>query len=222
MITLHYLEDSRAQRLVWLLEELGVSYEVKRYQRNPVTQLAPAELKAIHPLGKSPVLTDGNLVLAESGAIVEYLIETYGKGSWQPQPLSTQQRCDQRFWLHFAEGSMMPQLVFGLVLSTAKAKTPRLVRPIVSAVESGIQKQFLQPNLSAQLQLIESTLSRHPWLVEGSEPTGADVMMSFPLEALAARGLLKEHPHTRDWVARVHARSAYQAGLQKTGPYSYA
>lgn len=222
MITLHYLQNSRSQRLAWLLEELGQPYTLKRYERNPRTQLAPAALKALHPLGKAPVLTDGALVLAESGAIVEYLIDRYGAGRFKPEGQQAQALCDYRFWLHFAEGSMMPQLVFGLVLSTARAKTPRLVRPVVAAVEQGIQKQFIQPTLQAQLALVEQTLGRQPWLVAGPEPSGADVMMSFPLEALAARKLLDGYPRIQDWVRRVHARPAYQAALQKSGDYDYA
>ncbi len=222
MITLHHLQNSRSQRLAWLLEELGQPYTLKRYERNPRTQLAPAALKAIHPLGKAPVLTDGTLVLAESGAIVEYLIDRYGAGRFKPEGQPAQALCDYRFWLHFAEGSMMPQLVFGLVLSTARAKTPRLVRPVVAAVEQGIQKQFIQPTLQAQLALVEQTLDRQPWLVAGPEPSGADVMMSFPLEALAARKRLKGYPRIQDWVRRVHARPAYQAALQKTGDYDHA
>ncbi len=220
MLTLHHLQNSRSQRILWLLEELGVTYQVIEYKRNPITQLAPDDLKAVHPLGKAPILTDGPLSIAESGAIVDYLIDTYAQGKWQPVR-HTQDWLRYRFAMHFAEGSLMPQLVITLLLTTAKQKTPFLVRPVIKAVESGILKQYVKPTLNAQLAYLEQELEQAAWFA-GSEPTGADVMLSFPLEAARARGLLKRYPNLRAWVNQVHARPAYKRALAKTSTYDYA
>ena len=220
MITLHHLQHSRSQRLLWLLEELGLSYELKLYDRDPRTRLAPAALKALHPLGKAPVLTDGDVTVAESGTIVEYLIQRYAPDNWKPEPGSEAWRLD-RFGIHFAEGSLMPQLVMGLLLSSAVKATPAIFRPIVKGVESGVQKQYLRPTLRAQLAYLEQLLGTSDWFT-GDHPAAADVMLSFPLEALKSRNMLGSYPRLLAWVERVHARPAYQASLKKGGPYDYA
>lgn len=220
MVTVHHLQNSRSQRILWLLEELGVPYTIQEYQRDRKSNLAPKALKDIHPLGKAPVITDGSQTIAESGAIVEYLIENYGRGGWQPKP-GTDNWQRYRFAMHFAEGSLMPQLVIGLLLSTAKAKSPFFAKPIIKALEQGVQKQYLKPTLSAQVGYLENELAKSPWFA-GDEPSGADVMMSFPLEAMKARGLLNDYPKLTEWVSRVHARPAYQAALKKSGKYDYA
>jgi glutathione S-transferase len=206
-ITVHHLENSRSQRVLWMLEELGLPYTVKRYERNKVTMLAPSELRRIHPLGKSPVIEDDGAVIAETGAIVEYLVER-GNGRLGP-PSHRDNARRWRFWLHYAEGSLMPPLLVKLVLSRV---------PILG---KAAQKK-LQPMIDVHLDYIESELSQRPWFA-GDEMTAADIMMSFPLEAARARGGLDEsRPATIAWLEKVHARPAYQAALAKGGPYAYA
>jgi glutathione S-transferase len=221
MIVVHHLNNSRSQRVIWLLEELGVPYEVKRYERDATTMLAPPELRAVHPLGKSPVITDGDKTIAETGAIVEYLIETYGQGRLIP-PAGTDEKLRYTYWVHFAEGSAMPPLVMTLVFSAIPARVPFLIRPIAKLISENVQKSFLQPNIDAQLKLMESELARGPWFA-GAEFTAADVMMSFPVEAGATRGDgLGDHPKLKNWLATIHARPAYHRALQAGGAYAYA
>lgn len=211
MIIVHHLENSRSQRILWMLEELGLPYEIKRYERNKATMLAPPELTQVHPLGKSPVIEDtdmdGGLVVAETGAIVEYLV---GKADGKLGPPA--KRTDAlryRFWLHYAEGSMMPPLLLKLVL----ARIPILGKAAIKKI---------QPMIDVHLDYVESELSQRPWFA-GDQMTAADIMMSFPLEAARSRGGLNEsRPATIAWLAKVHARPAYQAGLKKGGPYAYA
>lgn len=206
-ITVHHLENSRSQRVLWMLEELGLPYTVKRYERNKVTMLAPSELRAVHPLGKSPVIEDDGAIIAETGAIVEYLVER-GNGRLGP-PAHRDNARRWRFWLHYAEGSLMPPLLVKLVLSRV---------PILG---KAAQKK-LQPMIDVHLDYIESELSQRPWFA-GDAMTAADIMMSFPLEAARARGGLDEsRPATIAWLEKVHARPAYQAALAKGGPYAYA
>ncbi|PZO74281.1 MAG: glutathione S-transferase [Sphingomonas taxi] len=211
MIIVHHLENSRSQRILWMLEELGLSYEIKRYERNKQTMLAPPELKRVHPLGKSPVIEDadvqGGQVVAETGAIVEYLVDKADGKLGAPANRTDALR--YRFWLHYAEGSMMPPLLLKLVLARI---------PIMGKV--AVKK--IQPMIDVHLDYVESELSQRPWFA-GAEMTAADVMMSFPLEAARSRGGLNEsRPATIAWLAKIHARPAYQAGLKKGGPYAYA
>jgi len=211
MIIVHHLENSRSQRILWMLEELGLPYEIKRYERNKATMLAPPELKKVHPLGKSPVIEDtdvqGGQVVAETGAIVEYLVDKADGRLGAPANRADALR--YRFWLHYAEGSMMPPLLLKLVL----ARIPILGKAATKKI---------QPMIDVHLDYVESELSQRPWFA-GAEMTAADIMMSFPLEAARSRGGLNEsRPATIAWLARVHARPAYQAGLKKGGPYAYA
>ncbi|KQU62444.1 glutathione S-transferase [Sphingomonas sp. Leaf339] len=210
MITVHHLENSRSQRILWMLEELGLPYEVRRYERNKETMLAPPELAQVHPLGKSPVIADGDAqgrVVAETGAIVEYLVEK-ADGRLGP-PAHRDAVLRYRFWLHFAEGSMMPPLLLKLVLSRI---------PVVGAQVA----KRVQPMIDRNLDYVESELAQRPWFA-GDEMTAADIMMSFPLEAARSRGGLDEsRPATMAWLERIHARPAYQAGLKAGGPYAYA
>jgi len=211
MITVHHLENSRSQRILWMLEELGLPYEIKRYERNKQTMLAPPELKKVHPLGKSPVIEDadvqGGQVVAETGAIVEYLVDKADGKLGAPAKRADALR--YRFWLHYAEGSMMPPLLLKLVLARI---------PIMGKV--AVKK--IQPMIDVHLDYVESELSQRPWFA-GAEMTAADIMMSFPLEAARSRGGLNEsRPATIAWLAKIHARPAYQAGLKKGGPYAYA
>ncbi len=217
MITVHHLNNSRSQRVLWLLEELGVPYEVKRYERNAKTMLAPPELRAVHPLGKSPVITDDGQVIAESGAIIEYLADRYGNGALAPAP-GTPQRLRYSYWLHYAEGSVMPLLVIKLVLSQVPKGVPLLIRPVANAIVNGVGSRFLDPNLKLHLQYLEGELSRQDWFA-GTQFSAADVQMSFPIEALGARGGALP-PKLSAWLKRVQARPAYQRALERGGPYA--
>lgn len=219
MIVVHHLENSRSQRVLWLLEELGVPYEVKRYERNKETMLAPPELKAVHPLGKSPVITDGGTTVAESGAIVEYLIDRYGNGRLIP-PAGTPERLRYTYWLHYAEGSAMPPLLLKLVFDRVEsAPMPFFIKPIARAIAGRAKSSFIEPQIALHLDYLESELGKAPWFA-GTEMTGADVQMSFPLEAAAARAnLTAGRPKVAAFLERIHARPAYQRALVKGGPY---
>lgn len=220
MLTIHHLNNSRSQRLLWLLEELNVEYKLEKYQRDAKTGLAPVELKAVHPLGRSPVLTTENVSLAESGAIVEYVVRHYGNGAFAvPEEESSYQQF--LFWLHFAEGSLMPPRVAMLVFSKAKQKVPALLRPLAKKILDGIMDAYYKPNLIQSLKFTESHLQNHAWFA-GTEPTGADVQMLFPLETLVAMGQADDYPAIKAWVKKIHDRPAYQRALEKGGEYDYA
>jgi glutathione S-transferase len=221
MIIVHHLENSRSQRVLWLLEELGVPYEVTRYARDKKTQLAPPELRAIHPLGKSPVITDGDHVIAETGAIVEYLVDRYGEGRLVPPP-HTPERLRYTFWLHYAEGSAMPPLLMKLVFETMAAarQAPLLARPVVRAVARKVMKVFVDPQLAVHLGYIEAELGKDPWFA-GKELTAADIQMSFPVEAAASRGASAlPMPNMKNFLERIHARPAYLRALERGGPFA--
>jgi glutathione S-transferase len=221
MVLVHHLNDSRSQRVLWLLEELGVPYEVVRYQRDAATMLAPPALLAVHPLGKSPVITDGGLTVAESGAIVEYLIGKYGAGRLIP-PADTPERLRYTYWLHYAEGSAMPPLLLKLIFDrVATTPLPWPVSAIARRIAGRVQGDFIGPQLKRHLDYMESELAARPWFA-GGEFTAADVQMSFPLEAARARaGLDAGRPKLMDFLARIHARAAYQRALERGGPYRF-
>jgi glutathione S-transferase len=220
MITLHHLENSRSQRVLWLMEELGLPYELKLYKRDRKTLLAPPELRSVHPLGKSPVITDGDATLAESGAIIEYLVETYGQGRLVPPRGSADWR-RYVYWLHFAEGSAMPPLLLKLVFDRVRsAPMAFFARPIARRIADKVIATMVQPNLVRQLDFMENELSSRPWFA-GDTFTAADIQMSFPLEAAAARGGLDaSRPRLTDWLARIHARDAYRRALERGGPFA--
>ena len=220
MITVHHLENSRSQRVLWLLEELGLPYEVKRYARDKKTSLAPPELAAIHPLGKSPVIGDGKTVVAETGAIVEYLLDQAGGNALRPERGSAD-GLRFTYWLHFAEGSAMPPLVMALVFNKLRtAPMPFFARPIARAIADKVMKGFVQPSIARQLAFMEAELATRPWFA-GKAFSAADIMMSFPLEAAASRGGLDaRYPKLGDFIARIHARPAYQRALERGGPFS--
>jgi glutathione S-transferase len=209
-IIVHHLENSRSQRILWVLEELGLPYEVKRYERNKQTMLAPPELRRIHPLGKSPVIQDrddNDRVIAETGAIVEYLVDK-ADGKFGAPP-KRDDALAYRFWLHYAEGSLMPPLLLKLVLG----RIPLMGRAATRKI---------QPMINVHLDFVERSLADRPWFA-GDHITAADVMMSFPLEAARSRaGLDKDRPNTIAWLEKVHARPAYQKALEVGGPYAYA
>jgi glutathione S-transferase len=222
MITVHHLNDSRSQRVLWLLEELALPYEIKHYRRDSKTMLAPPELRAVHPLGKSPVVTDGEATVAESGAIIEYLLDRYGNGRLRPAP-GTPEFLQYRYWLHFAEGSAMSPLLMKLVFDkVASSPMPFFVKPIARGISAQVLKSFVMPNIVRQLDFMEGELAQRPWFA-GSEFSAADIQMSFPLEASAQRaGLDASRPKLHDWLKRIHARPAYRKALERGGPYSFA
>ena len=220
MIVVHHLNNSRSQRVLWLLEELGVPYEVRRYQRDAQTMLAPPELLAVHPLGKSPVITDGDRTLAETGAIVEYLVETYGQGRLVPAA-GTPERLRWTYWLHYAEGSAMTPLLLKLVFTALPARAPGLLKGLVRTIAAKAQTGFVDPQLKSHIDYWEAELARSEWFA-GPEFTAADIMMSFPLEAGAARAGAASRPHVKAFLDRIHARPAYRQALERGGPYDYA
>ena len=222
MITVHHLENSRSQRVLWLLEELGLPFEVVHYKRDATTMLAPPELLAVHPLGKSPVITEGDTTVAETGAIVEYILAQHGGGRLLPA-VGTPEALRYRYWLHFAEGSAMPPLLLTLIFDRiANAPMPFFIKPIARGISNKVMNLMVRPNLKRQLDFMESELGRSAWFA-GDALTGADIMMSFPLEAAAQRaGLDASRPKLMDFLKRVHARPAYQRALQRGGPYAFA
>ena len=224
MIVVHHLNNSRSQRVLWLLEELGVPYEIKRYQRDAKTMLAPPELRAVHALGKSPVLTDGDLTLAESGAIIEYLVELHGNADscamLSPTP-GTSAYLRYRYWMHYAEGSLMPPLLLKLVFDKIEtAAMPFFVKPIARAITGRVKSSFIEPQISTHLDYLEAELGKSAWFA-GDDFSAADIQLSFPLEAAAARaGLDARHPRLMAFLERIHARPAYQKALERGGKYS--
>ena len=220
LIVVHHLNNSRSQRVLWLLEELGLEYEIKRYQRNAKTMLAPPELRQVHPLGKSPVISDGELTLAESGAIVQYLAERRGGGRLVPRADSPEW-LRYIYWLHFAEGSAMPPLVMKLIFDRmASAPMPFFVRPIARSLAAKVKSSFIEPNIARNLDYMEAEIGKTGSFA-GSEFTAADIQMSFPLEAAAARGGLDQsRPKLMAWLERIHARPAYKRALERGGEYT--
>lgn len=219
MITVHHLNNSRSQRILWLLEELGAEYEVIRYQRDSKTMLAPPELRKIHPLGKSPVITEGELTIAESGAIVEYLVDRHGDGKLKPAHRTAEQ-LRYTYWLHYAEGSGMPPLVMSLIFSRIpKQPMPFFVKPVAKGIAEKVSSNYIEPQLKAHRDYLESELKGRDWFA-GNDFTAADIQMSFIVEAFSARGGLDSgQPRLGDWLARIHSRPAYQRALERGGPY---
>ena len=219
MIVVHHLNNSRSQRVLWLLEELGLTYDIKRYERDKKTMLAPPELKRIHPLGKSPVVTDASFTLAESGAIIEYLVERYADGCLAPaRELPAYLR--YRYWLHYAEGSLMPPLLLKLVFDKIETTPmPFFVKPVAKAISGKAKSSFIMPQVNTHLDYLEDELGKSTWFA-GDEFTAADVQMSFPIEAAAARGGLNaSRPKLMNYLKQIHARPAYQRALERGGKY---
>jgi glutathione S-transferase len=217
MLTVHHLNSSRSHRALWLLEELGVPYELRKYQRDPNTWLAPSELKRIHPLGKSPVITDGAHTVAESGAIIEYLLDAYGPKDLRPAP-GTPERLRHNYWLHYAEGSAMPPLVLKFIFQRLPdGPVPRLLRPLVRAIARGAQDSYIDPQLALHVGFWEESLGSDPWFA-GAAFSAADIQMSFPVEAAAARSGITLGPRLSGFLGRIRARPAYQRALAAGGP----
>lgn len=221
MLTVHHLNNSRSQRILWLLEELALPYEIVRYQRDAKTMLAPPELRRVHPLGKSPVVTtDDGLTLAESGAIIETVVERYGQGQLAPAA-GTPEALRYRYWLHYAEGSAMPPLLLKLVFDKIEnAPMPFFVKPIAKAISGKAKSGFITPQITTHLDFMEAELGKSLWFA-GDTFTGADIQMSFPVEAAQSRGGLNaSRPKLMAYLERIHARPAYQRALERGGPFS--
>lgn len=217
MLTVHHLNQSRSQRVIWAVEELALPYQIVRYQREK-TMMAPLSLKKVHPLGKSPVVEDNGLIVAESGAILEYLQETYDLTS-QLKPQSPEQKLQYRFWLHYAEGSLMPILLMKLVFnSLGKPPVPFGLRTLGKGLGKGVQKAWLNPQLETHARFIEAHLSENSWFA-GDRLSMADIQMSFPIFALLARGGIDNLPHTQAWKKKVEMRPAWQRAIQQGGPF---
>lgn len=217
MITIHHLNNSRSQRILWLLEELGLDYRVIRYKRDPKTMLAPPELKAIHPLGKSPVLTEEGNVVAESGAIIEYLLEKHGNGRLKPAP-GTPEALRFTYWLHYAEGSAMTPLLLSLIFSRMpKQPMPFFMKPLIQAISDKVMSAFVKPQVNLHMNYMESELARYPWFA-GNEFSAADIQMSFPVEGALTRGG-SSYPHLNKFLKTIQERPAYQKALEVGGPF---
>jgi glutathione S-transferase len=216
VLTVHHLENSRSQRVLWLLEELGVPYEIVQYKRDPETSLAPPELAKIHPLGKSPVITDGDETIAESGAILEYVADKHGGGKLVPAK-GTPAYGKVRYFTHYAEGSLMPVLLLKLVfMRVREAKVPFFIKPITRRIAGQVETSFIAPNLARHVAFLDGELAKSTWLA-GDELTLADIQMSYPLEAIATR--MPDAPQRiKDWVKRAQERPAYQRAEAKGGP----
>lgn len=215
MITVHHLNNSRSQRILWMLEELGLEYDIKYYERDPKTMLAPASLRQVHPLGKSPAITDGELTLAESGAIIGYLVDKYGQGRFAPSP-DTPERLRYTYWLHYAEGSAMPPLLLRLVFDRIEQEPlPFFIKPIAKLISSRTKSSFITPQIAQHFDYLEAELGKNLWFV-GDEFTAADVQMSFPIEMA---GIDASRPKLTAYLQSIHARPAYQQALARGGKY---
>ena len=210
MRVLHHLEQSRSFRILWAMEELGLDYEVQYYQRQPNLSAPPA-LKQIHPLGKAPILTDQEQVLAESAAILEYLQESYDEQQ-QFRPKDPADKAQYRYWMHYAEGSLMPLLVMQLVMTTVPKHTTLLIRPVAKKICDGVKKQFVQSRLKDHIQFLERYLSEHDYFA--GHFSFADIQMSFPLEAMQSR-TGQSYPAIQAYLKRVSQRAAYARALAK-------
>lgn len=220
MITVHHLENSRSQRVLWLLEEYGLEYEIRHYKRDPKTMLAPPELREVHPLGKSPVIEDDGVKVAETGAIFEYLAEKYDNGRLMPAKGTPEARAVS-YWLHYAEGSAMPPLLMKLVFDRLPERAGALVRPLVKGVAQKAKDGFVDPRVKEHVDFWDASLDATGWFA-GSSMTLADLMMSFPLETAAVRSGAGERTNIADFLKRIHDRPAYKTALERGGPYAYA
>ena len=222
MIKVHHLESSRSQRILWLLEELGLQYELVRYARDPETMLAPPELRKVHPLGKSPVLEEDGLVLAESGAIIEYLVERHDQAHrlWpSPGPATDPERLRYRQWMHYAEGSAMPPLLLSLVFTRLQqAPMPFFAKPVAKGIAEKVLKTFVRPQMRLHMAYMDAALGQHEWFA-GDRFSAADIQMSFPVEAACSRGDASQYPHLRRFVEGIRARPAYQRAVERGGGF---
>ena len=207
MITVHHLNESRSQRILWLFEELGLDYDIKFYERDATTRLAPPELKAVHPLGKSPVISDEHGTIIESGAIIDHVIRKHGGGTLQPAANTADYEVYNQ-WLHYAEGSAM----LPLMLKMYCGRLGEAAAPLAPRIDSEIANH---------LGYVEASLAGTDWLVSNTL-SGADIQMSFVGEIAGRYGLFATHPNIEAWVKRFQGRDAYQRALERGGPYSFA
>ena len=221
MVVVHHLEDSRSQRILWLLEELGVEYRIKRYERDEKTSLAPEALRKVHPLGKSPIITDQGETYAESGVIVEYLARTYGDGQWAPS-VDDDRYWQFAYWMHYAEGSLMPPLLLRLVFDRLRTgPAPFFIRPILRKIADEVDNRFINAQIATHFGYVDRHLAEHEWFV-GDDISAADIQMSFPLEAAVSQGIISEaYPAVIDYVERCQSREAYREALRRGGDYAY-
>jgi glutathione S-transferase len=219
MLTVHHLENSRSHRIVWLLEELGIPYQIERYGRDKETGMAPPEILDVHPLGKAPVITDGDKTIAESGAIIEYLVYEYDDGRLKPEE-GTAERRAYTYWLHYSEGTFAPLMLLSLVMGRIeKAPLPFFAKPIAKGIAGKVRGGYLDPNVTRNLEFMEWTLSKSKWFC-GDRFTAADVQMSFALEAAEVRtDLSSSYPNLAAFLEAIRARPAYKAALDKGGHY---
>ncbi|MCG8463746.1 MAG: glutathione S-transferase [Xanthomonadales bacterium] len=220
MLTVHHLNHSRSQRVLWLLEELAVDYEIAHYERDKKTMLAPPELLAVHPLGKSPVITDGEHTVAESGAIIEYVLDQYDAQHHLRPAHGSDALLQYRYWLHYAEGSAITPLLLQLVFERiSKPPMPLVMRPSAAIIAMGVKMSYIKPQIKKHLAFQEQTLNEQTWFA-GAEFSAADIQMSFVIEAAHARGLIQQdYPQLNDFLNRIQARPAYQQALSRGGPY---
>lgn len=221
MVVVHHLEDSRSQRILWLLEELDVEYRIKRYERDAKTSLAPEALRKVHPLGKSPVISDQGETYAESGVIVEYLARTYGSAQWAP-PVDDARYWQFSYWMHYAEGSLMPPLLLKLVFDRMrKGPAPFFIKPVLRKIADEVDNRFINAQIATHFGYVDRHLSEHEWFV-GDGISAADIQMSFPLEAAIAGGTIGDaYPAVLAYVERFQARAAYREALKRGGDYAY-
>lgn len=219
MITVHHLENSRSQRILWLLEELGVDYDIKRYERDPDTGLAPPELEKLHSLGKAPIVTDDDITLAESGAIIEYLVDKFDDGALRPEKGTPEGRA-YTYWLHYAEGSFAPLMVMSLVMTRIEtAPVPFFLKPVTRGIAAKVREGYLNPTIEKNLAMMEESLSDSDWFC-GDSLSAADIQMSFAVEAAEARVGTGKFPAIAAYLERMRARPAFQAAIEKGGPYA--
>ena len=221
MIIVHHLNNSRSQRVLWLLEELKLPYEIKRYERDPKTIRAPKSLRDVHPLGKSPVITDGDVTVAESGAIIDYLVRTYAKDTFSPNEDTAEFR-DYQYWMHFSEGSLMPPLLMRMLFEKVKTSPmPFFIKPVAKMIADKVLSTFVNPEIKLNMGFVDDYLAKHTWFA-GENLSGADFQMSFPLEASVAAGAISnKFPNIHAYVKRFQAREGYLAALDKGGDYDY-
>lgn len=217
MIIVHHLEKSRSHRVLWMLEELGLPYEIVEYKRDPKTMLAPPELRKVHPLGKSPVIDDSGRIYAESGAILEHLAETHGGGRFVPAA-GTDERIRYRYYMHYAEGSVMTPLLLKLVTTRVRnAPLPFFIKPVARKIAGTIDASFTDPNLRRHIEFIDGELGRSAYFA-GADFTAADIQMSYPVAALTRVGDLGPTQHIRAFLDRIGERPAYRRAVERGGP----
>ena len=214
MIKLHLLERSRSIRVPWLMEELGIDYEVVEYRRHPQTNLAPPELLELHALGKSPIIVDDDVVIAESGAILEYLIDTYGDGKLRPESKTTQ-RLAYNYWMHAAEGSFMNMMVMAMLFGRIEAGTPALLRPLTKRIVGAVRDNYLDPSVARLLTHVEQELEKTKWFA-GEEFSAADIQMGFVMTGMeSGLGLDSSFPNSMRWLQQMRDRPAYQKAVER-------